>query len=125
MIFTSKNHFDWTKFIKKSNVLKSFLTRDEVSDILLSQPNNTDKTKKYLSDKWLVSEKYTLMEVPIDSIGIASEVIGESKTEGPIIIEDNINYVGRYLGLYGSAPDMLVVDGKHRVAEEKIEVGKQ
>lgn len=95
------------------------LTRNDVVDILASQPNNKGKDKARLGDRWVASQNFTRMEIPIDAVGIASPAKGKSQTTGPIIVDKNIAEVGRFEGQYGAPPDVLVIDGKHRISEAK------
>lgn len=95
------------------------ITRDDVKQILANQPNNKEKNIDDLADKWVASDKFVQMTIPINSVGIASAPTGVSQTKGAIIVDLNINEAGRLDGKYGTPPDVLVIDGKHRISEAK------
>ena len=96
---------------------KEKLTKEDVGNILAKQPLNKGKSHKDLVDKWVSSDNFTLMDIPVDSVGMATEPKDIPRTEGPIIVDENINEIGRYKGRYGAPPDVIVLDGKHRLAK--------
>lgn len=95
----------------------SGLTADQVVNILMSQPGNAGKDPQRLRERWIESERFMPMEIPIDAVGIASPAVGQSMTQGPIIVDLNKAQVGRFEGQFGAPPDVLVLDGKHRLTE--------
>lgn len=98
------------------------MSSSDVGRILADQPLNKNKTVQELQGKWVDSNSFGLIEIPIDSVGIATEVRPgiKSVTKAPIIVDNNINQVGRVrsvFGTHGVPPDVLVLDGKHRWSE--------
>ena len=93
------------------------MTREDVKQILASQPANKGKDAERLAGRWIASDRFVKMTIPVNSVGIAAPAEGKSVTKGPIIVDLNINDVGRYKGMYGAAPVALVIDGKHRLSE--------
>lgn len=92
------------------------LTAGNVISILAEQPGNAGKTRKRLS-RWVVSDNFTLMTIPVTSVGIATTAKGKSRSSNPIIVDVNVNQVGGQLQSDGKPPVVLVIDGKHRLSE--------
>lgn len=95
----------------------SSLTREDVVNVLLEQPGNQGKSAEQLSDRWVASDRFTLTTVHahLPDLGVTEGKTGESRTGGPIIVDDNLQGVARYGGSFGAAPDFLVLDGQNRV----------
>lgn len=103
------------------------MTADKVASILSEQPFNKGKSKDKLKEKWISSSEFHLMDIPVGSVGIATTPTGVSKSTEPIIVDENVNQVGRLaseFGTHGAAPDILVLDGKHRLVQA-ISSGKK
>ena len=113
--------------LPKSRILSSVesassrMSADEVAQILSEQPANAGKSAADLKDRWISSGTFHLMEVPIDALGIATEAKGKSSSTAPIIVDLNVREVGRLRDregrTYGTPPEALVLDGKHRVKQ--------
>lgn len=68
---------------------------------------------------WMDSEHFTLQDIPIESIdwtGAPEKQYGQSKTQGPIVIDSNRRDVG---GEPGRRPKTIVLDGQHRLHEAR------
>jgi hypothetical protein len=92
------------------------ITRDDVIDILAAQPGNREKPRDYLSERWVASDVFSLMTIPLASIGVATVSMpkGSSVTQGPIIVDVNQTNVPISNGMSGPQPKVIVLDGKHR-----------
>jgi hypothetical protein len=81
--------------------------------------NTTRHEQDYLQDKFVVSKTFQLMEIDVESaapIGVVrSGALAHSR--GPIVVDKNKGSFGR--GMYGAPPLVVVLDGKHRLAEAK------
>lgn len=95
----------------------STLSREDVARVLAEQPGNHGKDAEYLSEKWVVSDRFTLTTVHVflPDLGVTAGKSGESQSSGPIIVDKNIQQVARVEGSFGAAPDFLVLDGQNRV----------
>src|ERR1700735_2165299 len=106
----------------------SEMSADQVAQLLASQHFNkkANLTAEYLKDKWISSDKFVFMQVPINSVTPATEVEPDAKTtsSGPIIVDKNKTGYGRYKGNFGPAADIIILDGKHRHAQAKAEGNK-
>ncbi len=93
--------------------------RQHVAQKLAEQPGNVGKTAQQLEEHWLPSSVYHFRRLPIHIPHPASRVPPGhvSQTQGPIVIDKNIQEVGRFEGPFGVSPEHIVVDGKHRLAE--------
>jgi hypothetical protein len=111
------------RFVPSRLVAANTLTADDVAGVLAEQPNNANKTPDELKDKWVASRIFRLMEIPISAVGIATEVQPGSRsvTKAPVIVDRNIREVGRIRDAeghpFGTPPEALVLDGKHRLIE--------
>jgi len=118
----------WTKReprsrrVTKKNPSAEFpqtIDADEVTAILAAQPGNAGKSAESLRDRWVASETFHLMTIPagLNSLGVTPGKTGETRSAGlPIIVDANVNMVGRsFGGVGGAAPDFLVLDGQNRV----------
>ena len=101
--------------------LPSTMTAAEVGDLLAAQPANRamGRTVAWLINRWIVSEKFHLTTIRPDFVGSAKPQPAErSDTSGPIVVERNVNEVGREAysneGGHGAVPDTIVLDGSHR-----------
>jgi hypothetical protein len=80
--------------------------------------NTTRHEKDYLQDKFVVSKTFTLMDIDVESAAPMGVVRGAlSHSRGPIVVDKNKGSFGR--GMYGAPPMVVVLDGKHRLAEAK------
>lgn len=106
----------------------SSLSKDDVADLIANQHHNKDKNldRESIQDKWIKSDTFTLMEIPIDIAKPASQVKegDTSKSSGPIVVDKNKTGLGRHLGMYGAPADFLILDGKHR-HNEAVKAGKK
>lgn len=101
--------------------ISQILTSRDVSEVLSNQPLNKGIPISDLSEKWIASSTFHKMSVPVDIIGIATEPLPGALpvARGPIIVDLNINELGRIkseFGTHGKPPDVLVLDGKHRLS---------
>jgi hypothetical protein len=73
----------------------------------------------FLQDKFVASETFHRMEIPIDAVAPIGRVQAgaTSRTGGPVIVDANKASFGR--GMYGAPPQLVILDGKHRHAEAK------
>jgi len=97
------------------------LTDDDVGEILAGQHahrQNTvtehDETATRLKHKWTNSTEFKLMEIPIEHVKPLAATVGKSHSEGPLIVDTNPGGYGR--PLHGYAPEIVIIDGKHRHA---------
>lgn len=97
------------------------LTDDDVGEILAGQhahrqntPEDHDKTATRLKHKWTNSTEFKLMEIPIEHVKPLAATVGKSHSEGPLIVDTNPGGYGR--PLHGYAPEIVIIDGKHRHA---------
>jgi hypothetical protein len=98
------------------DLTKQVLTKDNVADILAAQPGNKEKSRDYLLDRWVASDSFYLMTIPLISVGIAtvSKPKRLSSTQGPIVVDMNQADIPISNGTSGPQPRVLVLDGKHR-----------
>lgn len=94
------------------------LTRAQIGLILADQYYNKRASVKpdYMINKWVVSNKFKLMEIPLWAIRPYKWVSRSDPTysKGPLIIDGNKKGLRRNLGAFGSSIDFMVIDGKHR-----------
>jgi hypothetical protein len=97
--------------------LGNTLDRSQVAAILARHPANANWPFAQLSAHWIASDSFTLREIPVGAVGIATECLppGGSITTGPIIVDANLRNIG--VGAHGRTPEILVLDGKHRLVE--------
>ena len=99
-------------------ILSSSIDKDQVAQILSDQYYNLRKDAQDLADYWIGSDVFYLDTIPIDSVAPVTLVEdAKSMSEGPIIVDININNVGRIqseFGTHGVPPDVIILDGKHR-----------
>ena len=113
---------------KEGKFSEKEMTGDDVAKVLLEQFGNVQggKSHEYFKDRWVNSEKFVKMEIPIDAATPATKVQpgAKSYSSGPIIVDLNKTGMGRHEGLYGAPAEILIIDGKHRQAHAK-ENGKK
>ena len=97
---------------------KTQISQDEVLEILMSHNRlNTDKNK--VKETWIPSKLFSLMPIPTACVFPATPVNPNNKfhSNDPIIVDKNIQETGRFLGNYGTPPECIIIDGKHRHAQ--------
>jgi hypothetical protein len=99
----------------------STMTAAEVGAILAAQPANQamGRTVTWLIDRWIASGTFRLMAIRPEFVGSSKpRPADQSATAGPIIVDRNVNEVGREAysegGGHGAVPDVLILDGSHR-----------
>ncbi len=101
------------------------MTRDQVADLLAEQHHNKlqGRTPEQMAEKWIASDNFVRMEIPIDAVSPATAVPegAASRSTGPIIVDANRTGMGRTEGGYGAPAPVLILDGKHRHAQAKRE----
>ena len=100
----------------------SAISADDVVAVLTEQPGNSGKTSEWLKNHWITSRsfKLTTVHAHLPDLGVTPGKTGESRTPGPIIVEENFQQIARGgEGLHGAAPDFLVLDGQNRVVRER------
>lgn len=79
-----------------------------------------DVTAKQWAQDWLSSEKFVLLDIPLNSVAIPNQPsnpahvlsLAASNDESPIVVDLNRKHVGKTSTNY--FPPVIVVDGKHR-----------
>lgn len=102
------------------------MTAEEVAVLLADQPGNKEAGKDidYLRGRWIRSENFVPMTLPIDQVFPVKIPSGrtESQTVGPIIVEINfrkISQIGQDGKENGFVPPTLDIDGQHRWYDAK------
>ena len=102
-------------------VYPEFLMASDVAQILADQPGNRklENDASYLKDHWITSTVFQLVPIRCSFVGVSKKKPADHSTSNdPIIVELNINQVGREVysdeGGHGQVPDLLVIDGQHR-----------
>lgn len=98
------------------------LTGNQVAVILADQHGNRLANRGhgvspgYMKNKWIVSEKFVLMKLPIWLVSPYKWVSPKdpSHSSGPIIVDANKRGSKLRLGSFGSSLDVMIIDGKHR-----------
>lgn len=101
------------------------LTKKDVGQILASQHFNKEagKSAEQMEEKWVASETFTEMEIPLSAVAPATAVKSGAKSlsTGPIIVDKNITGMGRTEGSFGEPAPVLILDGKHRHEQARLE----
>ena len=98
------------------------MSAEDVAKLLADQPGNKGKTADEMRKKWVASEKFVPMKVPVQAVHPVRVPTGrtESKTVGPIVIDDNFRGVEQLnSGSSGFKPQTLIIDGQHRHNDAK------